>query len=152
VAEINFRSTVLRTYDVRKVFIPNGRVFTAPLENLTAYGERRSEVMLGISQDAPVGEAREVILRALRGVEGVLPEPAPVVLFEAVGDFANELHVLYWTRPPTRFSERVTRSAVTERLFAALQEAGIDFPYPIRTVRLADGRAAVDGRTDPPGG
>jgi hypothetical protein len=69
----------------------------------------------------------------------------PAVLFEAVGDFANELHVLYWTRPPTRFSERVTRSAVTERLFPALQEAGIDFPYPIRTVRLAGGQAAVDG-------
>jgi small-conductance mechanosensitive channel len=138
VAEINFRSTVLRTYDGRKVFVPNGRVFTAPLENLTAYGERRSEVVLGIGQDAPVAAAREVILRTLRGAaaEGVLPEPAPVVLFEAVGDYANELHVLYWTRPPDRFSERLTRSTVTERLVEALRQAGIGFPYPIRTVRL----------------
>jgi small-conductance mechanosensitive channel len=147
VQEINFRSTVLRTYDGRTVFIPNGRVFTAPLENLTAYGERRSEVVLGIGQGDSVATARTVILRALEDMEGVLPAPAPLVLFDHVGDYTNDLRVLYWTRPPTRLAERVTRSVVTERLFSALQEAGIDFPYPIRTVRLADG--ACEARSGP---
>ncbi|MGE3269346.1 MAG: mechanosensitive ion channel family protein [Chloroflexota bacterium] len=138
VVEINFRSTVLRTYDGLKVYIPNGQAFTQPLENLTGFPQRRSAVTLGIDQNASVGAARRVILHALREMEpaGVLPDPAPVVFFDNVGDFANELHVLYWTTPPNRFSELTTKSDVTERLYVALQDADIGFPYPIQTVQL----------------
>lgn len=134
--EINFRSTVLRTYEGIRVFIPNGKVFTEPVENLTANGTRRSTVVLGIDQNASVAKARRVILETLRGIEGVLPDPEPAVLFEEVGDFANVPHVLYWTAPPTRFSERITRSLVTEGLCETLPTAGIGFPYPIQTVQL----------------
>ena len=150
VAEINFRSTVLRTYDGLKVFIPNGRIFAEPVENLTGYRQRRSTIAFGIDQNASVGTARRVILGALRemGPAGVLPEPAPVVFFDAVGDFTNNLHVLYWTAPPNRFSELTTRSEVTERLHAALLNAGIGFPYPIRTVHVAT-RNGSDRSSEP---
>ena len=127
---------MLRTYDGVRVFVPNGTVFAEPLENFTANATRRSLVVLGIDQDASVAETRRVILETLAGVDGVLPDPPPAVLFAEVGDFANVLHVLYWTAPPTRFSELTTRSAVTERLSAALAAAGIGFPYPIQTLRL----------------
>lgn len=151
VAEINFRSTVLRTYDGLKVFIPNGRIFTEPVENLTGYRRRRSTVALSIDQGASVEEARRVILDVLRGMEpaGVLPEPEPVVFFDAIGEYTNDLHVLYWTAPPTRFSELATRSEVTERLYEALVGAGIGFPYPTRTVHLAAGPDA-DRSARPP--
>ena len=146
VAEINFRSTVLRTYDGLKVYVPNGRIFTEPVENLTRFHQRRSTVVFGIDQGAAFGEARRVILDVLRGMgpAGVLPEPAPVVFFDTIGEYTNNLHVLYWTAPPTRFSELATRSEVTERLYAALQDAGVSFPYPIQTVQLAT-RNGVDG-------
>jgi small-conductance mechanosensitive channel len=137
VVEINFRSTVLRTYDGIKVFVPNGKVFTEPIENLTGYPSRRTQVVLGVDQAGSPAAARRVILETLRSTAGVLAEPAPAVLFAEVGDFANILHVLYWTAPPTRFSELETRSLVTERLYAALPAAGIGFPYPIQTIELA---------------
>ena len=136
VVEINFRSTVLRSYDGIKVYIPNGKIFTEPLENFTGYPSRRTQIALGIDQAASLAEARRVILETLDRTEGVLRDPAPAVLLAEVGDFANILHVLYWTAPPTRFSELETRSLATERLYAALQAAGIGFPYPIQTVLL----------------
>lgn len=136
VEEINFRSTILQTYDGIRVYIPNGKVFTETLENLTGYQRRRTTVTFGIDQNASVAKARHVILDRLQSVVGVLPEPKPLVLFDAVGNFANNVHVLYWTQPPTRFSEIVTKSDVTEALFTALQDAGISFPYPIQTVHL----------------
>lgn len=136
VLEINFRSTVLRTYDGLKVFIPNSKVFTEPLENLTAFTERRSTAVIGISQDASVAAARTVILKSLQQLEDVNLDPEPMVLFEDIGDFTNNLHVLYWTSPPTKLAERVTRSRVHEVLWTALHEAGVGVPYPIQTVRL----------------
>lgn len=136
VEEINFRSTVLRTYDGVRVFIPNGKVFSEPVENFTANQSRRSLVVMGIDQDASVADARRVMLQTLADVDGVLVDPSPVVLFAEVGDFANVLHVLYWTAPPTRYSEVSTRSLVTERLYESLVSAGISLPYPIQTLRL----------------
>ena len=141
VLEINFRSTVLRTYDGLKVFVPNSKVFTEPLENLTGFTDRRATVMIGISQEASVGGAREVILRTLRQLEDVNRSPEPMVLFEEIGDFSNNLHVLYWTSPPSMLSERITRSRVYEALWTALANAGVAVPYPIHTVQL---------RNDPP--
>ena len=138
VEEVNFRSTVLQTYDGIRVLIPNGRVFTEPVENRTANELVRTEVALGIDQSASVGRARAAILAALRDEPGVLDDPAPTVLLDSIGDFANNLRVLFWTRPPTRFSELVARSQVTEQLIDALQAAGIGFPFPTRTVRLQD--------------
>jgi small-conductance mechanosensitive channel len=148
VQEINFRSTILETYSGVQVFVPNGKVFTEPLENFTGYPARRLEVILGIDQQASVGQARAVILEELQEVPGVLRDPAPLVFFEQIGDFSNLLHVLVWTQPPTRLSERQTHSDVTERLYAALLRAGIAFPYPIRTVqleRVAGGDNGVGG-------
>ncbi len=136
VTEINFRSTVLRSYDGIKVYISNGKVFTEPLENFTANETRRSLIVLGIDQEASVDDARRVILEKIEGTAGVLAKPPPAVLFAEVGDFANILHVLYWTAPPTRFSGLTTRSLVTERLYEALRAAGISFPYPIQTLQL----------------
>lgn len=136
VTEINFRSTVLKTYDGLQVYIPNGDILTAPVENLTGYETRRSEVMIGIHQDASVAEARKVILSSLADMQEVLPEPEPQVFFRAIADSTNNLDVLYWTKPPTRFHQRSTASDVTERLYSDLQQAGIEFPYPIQKLQL----------------
>lgn len=137
VAEINFRSTVLKTYDGIKVYIPNGKAFTEPIENKTGYRERRTTIALGIDQRAAIGTAREVILRTLREIDDVLDDPPPDVLFDMVGEFTNDLHVRFWASPPTRIHELETKSRVTERLYEALLAADIGFPYPTRTVFVA---------------
>jgi small-conductance mechanosensitive channel len=147
VEAVNFRQTVLRTYDGVKVYIPNGQVFTAPFENLTANRTCRSLVEVGIAPTASVARARQVILQTLREIDGVLPEPEPAVLFAAIEDAANILHVLYWTAPPTRLSELTTKSIVTERLYDALPAAGIGFPDQTKVVRMLppSGLPAVQG-------
>ena len=139
VLEINFRSTVMRTYDGLKVFVPNSKVFTEPLENLTGFTERRATVTIGISQEASVAKARAVILSTLQRLEDVNQTPEPMVLFEEIGDFSNNLEVLYWISPPTKLSERITRSRVHEALWMALADAGVAVPYPVQTVELRRG-------------
>ncbi|MEO7119234.1 MAG: mechanosensitive ion channel family protein [Candidatus Limnocylindrales bacterium] len=136
VTEINFRSTVVRTYDGFRVFIPNGPLLTQPVENLTSYGERRSEISLAIHQGASVAEARRTILRELASMDEVLSDPSPEVLFDTIGESSNNLRVLFWSRPPTRTHQRTLASEVTERLYRALTEVGIEFPYPIQTIRI----------------
>lgn len=73
---VSFRSTLLRTYDGVDIFIPNGTVFTTPVENLTVNRTRRSRVELRIARTASVARARQVIRQTLQGIDGVLA-PAP---------------------------------------------------------------------------
>jgi small conductance mechanosensitive channel len=142
VEEINFRATVVTTYDGIKVFIPNSRVFNEPLENLTSNPARRTLVVFGVEQDAPIDRVRELMLSELARVVGVLKDPAPTVLVAALGDSSIDLHLLYWTAPPTGLAELAIKSEVIERLYSELRGAGIQFPYPIRTIRLAAPSAA----------
>ena len=136
VQEINFRSTILKSYDGVQVLVPNGAVSTQLLENLTRSGTHRLTILLGINQAAPVAHARRIILAELRQASGVLAEPPPMVLFEGIGDFANMLQVLLWTnrQPNCRNGSRARR--VTERFHQALENAGINSPYPIQNVRI----------------
>jgi small conductance mechanosensitive channel len=141
VEEVNFRSTVLKTADGTQVYIPNGSMFTKPLENISGYGIRRLEIALGIEQSAAVSDARRVILAELATIDPVLAEPPPIVLFDRVGDFANELQVMVWIQSSRLAIDRQVRSEITERLHGVLTRNGIGIPYPIQTVRLESPRS-----------
>jgi small-conductance mechanosensitive channel len=141
VEEVNFRSTILKTADGTQVYIPNGSMFTKPLENISGYGIRRLEIALGIEQNAAVSDARRVILAELVMINEVLAEPPPIVLFDRVGDFANELQVMVWIESSRLAIDRQVRSEITERLYGVLTRNGIGMPYPIQTVRLESPRS-----------
>jgi len=141
VEAVNFRSTILKTADGTQVYIPNGSMFTKPLENVSGYGVRRLEIALGIEQSAAVSDARRIILAELTTIDPVLAEPPPIVLFDRVGDFANELQVMVWIQSSRLAIDRQVRSEITERLYGALTRNGIRMPYPIQTVRLESPRS-----------
>jgi len=80
VEHIEARATILKTYDGRRVVIPNSDVYTRSMIVNTAFPKRRSEYDVGIGFSDDIDTARRVILDALRAVEGVEQEPAPDVL------------------------------------------------------------------------
>lgn len=136
VQEVNVRARVLRSYDGVTIYLPNAKVLTQALENLSTLPAQRTTVALGIHPGAAVYEARQVAQRVPGELPEVLDEPPAVVLLAAVGAYTLELRVLYWTAAPNRLAERQIQSEVTERLYAELTAAGISFPYPTQTVRL----------------
>jgi hypothetical protein len=71
VEEIQTRATLLKTYDGRRVVIPNSELFTNSVVVNTAFEVRRLEYDVGIGYGDDVERARALILEALRSVEGV---------------------------------------------------------------------------------
>ncbi|HEY2736438.1 MAG TPA: mechanosensitive ion channel domain-containing protein, partial [Polyangiales bacterium] len=80
VEAIETRATLIRTYDGKRIIVPNTLIYTEPITVITAYDLLRSEYDVGIGYSDDVSTARETALRAIRGVEGVLEDPAPDVL------------------------------------------------------------------------
>lgn len=141
---IETRATFIRTYDGRRVVIPNSSLFIDSVTVNTAFDKRRLEADVGIGYgDDPEG-ARRVILEAVRKVEGVLGDPAPDVLVVELADFSVVLRARYWTLP-SRAEVLLAQDRVLTAVKAALTENGIDLPFPTRQLLVHDQTEETDG-------
>jgi small-conductance mechanosensitive channel len=144
VEQIDTRSTILRTYDNRRIIIPKGQVYTNAMTVMTAHELRRSEYDVGIGYGDDIGQACKQILQAMKGVEGVETEKEPEVLvWELAGSTVN-LRARWWT-DPRRADVVKVRSGVMQAIKLALDEAQIDMPYPTSVVLLHDQTEVTDG-------
>ena len=80
VEDIQVRATLLRTYDNRRVVIPNSELYTNRVIVNTAYDRRRLAVTVGIGYGDDIAQAKRIILDTLAGVEEIRSDPAPAVL------------------------------------------------------------------------
>ena len=145
VEDIEIRATVIRTYDNRKVIVPNSSLFTNRVIVNTAFDKRRISVLLGIGYGDDVVLAKRIILKTIADVEGVLPDPAPYVLIVGYGGSSVDLEVRFWLTPPRRRDVLEMRDAILEVIKPALFGAGIDLPYPTRQILFHDQTEATDG-------
>ena len=142
VEDIDLRVTRIIDYDGRLILVPNRDVYTNPLINLTRRGGRRTTVVVGIDYRDDHDEAREVLRRAVSGVEGVRRSPQPEVLLTELGESSVNFEVRYWTAP--RIADvRQVQDGVLSAAKRAVEEAGMTIPWPIRTL-VPDGLFRVD--------
>src|SRR5436190_9027602 len=73
VEEIQPRATIIKTYDERRVVIPNADLFTHSVIVNTASDVRRWEYDLSIKSVSDISEIKSRIVNAVRQVSGTLP-------------------------------------------------------------------------------
>lgn len=148
---LNFRYTQLRTYDGNRVLLPNAGVFGNPLVNYTADRARRTQVAVGVAYGTDPDEAKRVVVEAAAGCEGIREFPAPVAWVEAMGASTLDLSLMFWHEPEMAMVWEV-RDAVVVAVWRACEQAGIELPYPRRTVEvLPDGVGVEPGGGPRPG-
>lgn len=135
VEEINMRSTRLKTYDGERVILPNGDVYTSSVLVRTAYDKRRIKFVVGIGYPDSIEQARTVIHGVLRGIDGVLTEPAPWVYVSELAGSSVNLTVYFWAESQQANVLKVSDQVVTG-IKLALDKANIDMPYPHAVVLL----------------
>lgn len=144
VEEITTRSTRVRTYDGERAVLPNGDVYTSAVLVRTAYSSRRVRLSVGIGYQDSIEHARSVIRQVLEKTEGVLSEPGPAIFVAELAPSSVNFNVLFWTNSHQATVLRVIDSATTG-IKLALDEAGIDIPYPHTVVLHQPPPAARDG-------
>ena len=145
VEDIQTRATFIRTYDGRRVVIPNADLFTDVVVVNTAFDIRRVEYDIGIGYGDDAEEAKAVILQALRGIDEVLSEPAPDTLIWELADSSVKIRVRWWIRPPQRAEVLDARDRVLSVIKQRLQQKGIDLPFPTTQVLFHDQTEEFDG-------
>jgi small-conductance mechanosensitive channel len=101
VEEIQPRATIIKTYDARRVVIPNADLFTHSVIVNTALDNRRWEYEFPVKDGADLNRIKKSIVEAVKKVPGVLQDPAPEALAASLDDPQSasfKVRVLWWTK------------------------------------------------------
>lgn len=152
VVEINIRETIIRTFDGRKVVLPNSTVYSTAISVQTAYDHVRTAFTVGVAYEADLSKARRIAVEAIRSVEGVEAEPAPEALYDELAASTVNLEVRYWSNPHQHELRRTLDRAI-EAVKVAFDEAEIEMPVDLVALQAtASFKAALEGREVTPGG
>lgn len=134
VVEINWRATRLLTLDGMTVVVPNGIIAGSRFINHSLPDQRvRVTVPVTLDQDVPQSQARRVLMSALVCAPGVLDDPPPDVLVEALTPNGVVYHARFWVPAFPQVSPM--RDAVATAVLEHLERAGIGLARPKRDVR-----------------
>ncbi|MCS7121507.1 MAG: mechanosensitive ion channel family protein [Archaeoglobaceae archaeon] len=134
VEDVRVMSTIIRTYDGLYVRIPNQRVFTSNITNLVANVARRFEYTVSISYSDDAEKAINIIKEIVEENPFVLKNPEPQVFVNNLGENGVDLVVRIWV-PVTELSN--VRVSLLWKIKKALEDNGIEIPFPQRVIRFA---------------
>ena len=135
VEEVDIFYTKIVTADQRVIVLPNGPLANGSITNYTRCPEHRIDIPVGISYDADIRKAREVLLDLLEHTDKILQEKDKQVIVDSLGDSSVNLIVRCFVKTED-FYER--KAYLTENIKLTLDEAGISIPFPQMDVHLSE--------------
>lgn len=133
VLDISLVNTRIRTANNHEIIIPNGDIMTTASINYSSLPTRRVDVEVGIGYSSDIRAAREVMVALAKAHPNVLDDPEPSVIVTALADSSVDLMLRAWTNNDDWF---MTHAELLEQVKYAFDEAGIDIPFPNRTVQI----------------
>ena len=139
VTDIGLRSTRLLTLDEMEIIVPNSAMATAKIINESG-GPRECErisIDVNVAYGSEVDQVRVLLIGVAMETDGVLksdPNRKPTVHFVAMGDSSLEFKLLCFIGLPEHRPEVIDR--LNTGVYKILREAGIEIPFPQRTVHM----------------
>lgn len=137
VDEITIRDTRLRCSDGQNIVLPNAMLFKNPVTVRTSGKLRRVDVTCGVAYDEDIANSRDVIRKAVSGVATVNGDKPVQVFAKEFGASSVDFQVTWWT-DSAPVDVRRSRDQVIEAVKGALDEAGIEIPFPYRTLTFKE--------------
>ncbi len=131
VLSIDALSVKLRTFDNLFVRIPNETLIKSEVTTLTRFPIRRLDLKLGVAYKEDINQVREVLMAVADANTLCLDEPVPLFIFSGFGDSALDIQFSVWAR---RENFLALRNGITAEIKSAFDEAGIEIPFPHRSL------------------
>jgi small conductance mechanosensitive channel len=133
VDEIGLFCTLMHTPDNQRIIIPNSAVIGGTIVNVNTLGTRRVDLVIGISYDDNVGQARDIILGIIDADPRILKDPEAGVAVAELADFSVNFNVRPWVKAEDYWA---VRADLLETIKLSLDQAGISIPYPQQDVYM----------------
>ena len=132
----------LATMDNKTIILPNGPLSDTGITNVTREENRRVELKVGISYEADIRKAKQVLEELLVQEERVRRELGYNIFVDELGDSAVVLGVRFWTKTEDYWP---VRWKMLEDIKYAFDDNGIGIPYPQMDVHLDHAQGQKSG-------
>ena len=134
VLEVGFRSTRIKTFNNEILIIPNSEIANLTIKNYSEPSNRiRTDVSFVVEYGNEPKRIKEIILNALKKVDIIFSEPAPILYFEEMNEHGMRFTVLYWIgsyKDKTR-----SKDSVNLAVYYALKNSGVKLAHAFEYAR-----------------
>lgn len=133
VADIQIRSTTILTWDGLLVIIPNAAVYSNPITNYSKINKRRITVTLGVDYKSDLPQVEDTLRAVVAGLAGLNQEPAPLVVFNELGDPALKVTLYFWI-DLGKTDYLTALDAAVKGIKVAFEQEGIHIPSTVQPI------------------
>lgn len=135
VRSIGIRASNVRKFDGSEIIVPNGNLISNEVTNWTLSDQqRRMEVIVGVAYGSDPEQVLDLLSKVLGQFDDVLKDPEPFISFDGFGESSLDFTVRFWIND---FSLGLRlKSKIAIAVYKALNEAGIEIPFPQRDLHL----------------
>ncbi|AXT35158.1 mechanosensitive ion channel family protein [Phaeobacter sp. LSS9] len=141
VVEITLNNTVIASLSNLKVIIPNSEVWGNTITNYSEFDTRRAEWSFGVGYGANLATAEQVIRDTIMSDSRSHAEPEPFIQVNNLNSSSVDFLVRVWVDAAEYFQYQAD---MKRKVKEALDDAGIDIPFPTRTLVQAAPDASQD--------
>ncbi|QCI27687.1 mechanosensitive ion channel domain-containing protein [Caminibacter pacificus] len=145
VVDISMRSTIIRTNDNINLIIPNQSFIQNNVINWTLGDDLvRFRVPFGVAYGSDIDKVEKVVLGAIENAKlhYIKKHPTldvtPRVVFLEMGDSSLNFELMVWVKGAYARRPRRTRSEFLKVIYKALNNAGIEIPFPQQDLHIRD--------------
>lgn len=125
--------TTLVTADNQRINIPNSNMTSNVVTNVTGVEKRKVVLNIGISYNADLKKAKEVLRRLFENHEGIISEDGIDVIVDSLGESSVNLSARGWVLTGNYWT---TRWDLLEQIKLTFDEEGIEIPYNYLNVNV----------------
>jgi small conductance mechanosensitive channel len=133
VRSMNLVSTTIRTFDNKLMVVPNSKIWSDVITNVTGVTQRRVDMEFGIGYSDDIDLAQQILEEIVAAHPKVLKDPAPVIKMSALADSSVNFICRPWASPADYWD---VYWDVTREVKKRFDAAGIGIPFPQRDVHL----------------
>ncbi len=133
VESIDIFTSHIRTGDNKAITIPNGKIMGDTIINYSAKETRRIDLVIGISYDADIKQAKSILSDIVSADERILNDPAVTIGVLELADSSVNIALRPWVKSGDYWAVYFD---LQETIKYRFDEAGIGIPYPQTDVHL----------------
>jgi potassium efflux system protein len=148
ITRIGIRSSTVRTFQGSELLVPNANLVSNQVTNWTLSDQRRRvDLPVGVAHGTDIEKVLGLLLSVARSHPEVLRDPEPAAVFQGFGDSALNFELRFWA--PKIQTHLGLKNEVAIGVARALNEAGIEIPFPQRDLHIKEEAKAMLATTPP---
>ncbi|MDP2560058.1 mechanosensitive ion channel family protein [Psychrobium sp. 1_MG-2023] len=133
VESIKLFSTIIRSVDNKEIILPNSAIVGSAIINYSARETRRVDIVVGVSYDADIKHAKQVLTEIVAAHKLVLKDEEATIAVSELADSSVNFVVRPWAKTEDYWTVYFD---LMETIKIRLDEENIGIPYPQMDVHI----------------